>query len=55
MQEWFGDPAALQLELNVSNGYEQIVLAALQQLTEASPSHPEQKPWLSSTAPKQLY
>ena len=34
MQKWFGDPAALQLELNVSSGYEQMVLTALQQLTE---------------------
>lgn len=34
MQKWFGNPAALQLELNVSSGYEQMVLTALQQLTE---------------------
>ena len=34
MQEWFGDPAAVQLDLNISDGYEQNALIALKQITE---------------------
>lgn len=34
MQEWFGEPVAIQLELNVSSGYEQNALIALKQIIE---------------------
>lgn len=38
MQEWFGAPAAVQLELNVSSGYEQNALIALKQMIEDEPA-----------------
>lgn len=38
MQEWFGEPAAVQLELNVSGGYEQNALIALKQMIEDDPA-----------------
>lgn len=38
MQEWFGEPVAIQLELNVSSGYEQNALIALKQMIEDNPS-----------------
>ena len=38
MQEWFGEPVAIQLELNVSSGYEQNALIALKQIIEDNPA-----------------
>ncbi len=38
MQEWFGEPVAIQLELNVSSGYEQNALIALKQMIEDNPA-----------------
>ena len=38
MQEWFGEPVAIQLELNVSSGYEQNALIALKQIIEGNPA-----------------
>lgn len=38
MQKWFGEPAAVQLELNVSGGYEQNALLALKQIIEDDPA-----------------
>lgn len=38
MQEWFGQPVAIQLELNVSSGYEQNALIALKQIIEDNPA-----------------
>lgn len=37
MREWFGDPAAVQLDLDVSDAYEQNALIACRELTEADP------------------
>ena len=34
MKEWFGEPVALQLDLNVSSDYEQNALIALKQIIE---------------------
>lgn len=38
MREWFGEPVAIQLELNVSSGYEQNALIALKQIIEDNPA-----------------
>ena len=38
MQEWFGEPVAIQLELNVSSGYEQNALIAVKQMIENNPA-----------------
>ena len=38
MQEWFGEPVAIQLELNVSSGYEQNALIAVKQIIEDNPA-----------------
>lgn len=38
MQEWFVEPVAIQLELNVSSGYEQNALIALKQMIEDNPA-----------------
>ena len=38
MQEWFGEPVAIQLELNVSSGNEQNALIALKQIIEDNPA-----------------
>ena len=38
MQEWFGEPVAILLELNVSSGYEQNALIALKQIIEDNPA-----------------
>lgn len=38
MQEWFGEPVAIQLELNISSGYEQNALIALKQIIEDNPA-----------------
>lgn len=38
MQEWFGEPVAILLELNVSSGYEQNALIALKQMIEDNPA-----------------
>lgn len=38
MQEWFEEPVAIQLELNVSSGYEQNALIALKQIIEDNPA-----------------
>lgn len=38
MQEWFGEPVAVQLELNVSSGYEQNALIALKQMIADDPA-----------------
>lgn len=38
MQEWFGEPVAIQLELNISSSYEQNALIALKQIIEDNPA-----------------
>ena len=38
MQEWFGEPVAVQLALNVSSGYEQNALIALKQMIANDPA-----------------
>ena len=38
MQEWFGEPVAVQLALNVSSGYEQNALIALKQMIADDPA-----------------
>ena len=38
MQEWFGEPVAIQLELNVSSGYEQNTLIALKKIIGDDPT-----------------